>query len=418
MKFDDVEAMLYQVFGEDRDISKITIWKPGNANRYIFGSTLACGKLEFRSQQKFAVHVFLKAYLEEGKDSPVNTALILFNREKIFYTNILPLYSTVVSEFFEDRNMFLKFYGVGKTLDGIYLVLEDFKMRGYEVTSGREFHHLNLIKNVMGNLAVFHASYFHIKNKSQISEFLDKSEIFLPTHRQNLERMFIRQFKTVLKTIKIVSAEVINNNNIFQKHGIKSISKDLLMTVTSFSDDIMNILLKIATRKNEFTSLCHGDFYMWNIAKDSKEKVKFFDFQTIRVATLVTDILQYLYSVSDPKFRGKHLMEVLEIYCDEFNEFCRKSNIDKCIDKEGLFREYKFISIWGFIYAFTFLLRRFIGKDIFKYIENINDEKEVLVLLTEKAPQDDFWNVFNIYYDLVEEADAMDSFKYIKEFSS
>ena len=162
MKFDDVEAMLYQVFGEDRDISKITIWKPGNANRYIFGSTLACGKLKFRSQQKFAVHVFLKAYLEEGKDSPVNTALILFNREKFFYTNILPLYRTVVSEFFEERNMFLKFYGVGKTLDGVYLVLEDFKMRGYEVTSGREFHHLNLIKNVMGNLAVFHASYFHI----------------------------------------------------------------------------------------------------------------------------------------------------------------------------------------------------------------------------------------------------------------
>ena len=418
MKFEDVEAMLYQVFGEDGDISKITIWKPGNANRYIFGSTLACGKLEFRSQQKLFLHVFLKAYLEEGKDNAVNTVLILFNREKFFYTDIFPLYSTVVSEFSEDRNMFLKFYGIGKTLDGIYLVLEDFKMKGYEVTSGREFHNLNLIKNVMRNLAVFHASYFHIKNKSEISEFLDKSEIFLPIHRQNLEKMFIRQFKTVLKVIKIVSAEATNSSNIFQKNGIQSISKDLLMIVTSFSDDIMNILLKIASRKNEFTSLCHGDFYMWNIAKDSKDKVKFFDFQTIRIATLVTDILQYLYSVSDPKFRGKHLMEVLEIYCYEFNEFCRKSNIDKCIDKEGLFREYKLISIWGFIYAFTFLLRRFIGKEIFKHIENINDEKEVLAFLNEKAPTDDFWNIFNIYYDLVEEADAMDSFKHIKEFLS
>lgn len=419
MEAKDIELMLCHVLGDEKDISKITVWKAESANICNVASSPTSAKIEYLSQQKPDLHVFLKGCLEGTMADTLNKALKLFDRETFFYTNVLPVYSQFLTKYLEKKNMFLEFYGLGKTANAIYLLLQDFKLGNYTVTGKRDFHNIDVIKNVMKNLAIFHASYFHVDNEVRCKwdEFLSKSEVFLPCYRAYLESFFVGEFEKVLRVIQIISEEVGKGNKILKSHGIKSVSNDLLLTVSGFSNEIMNIFFKIATRRNDFSCLCHGDFHMWNIAisKESKENLKFFDYQAIRITTLVTDILQYLYQVSSPKFRQEHLMELLEIYCNEFNNFCGRSGIDKYLEKDELYKEYRYVSMWGFLYGFTFVLRRFIAEDLFDCINNVNSTKEVVLILKEKSLTNEIWDILNLYHDLINEAEEIGSFRYIKE---
>ena len=419
MEAKDIELMLCHVLGDEKDISKITVWKAESANICNVASSPTSAKIEYLSQQKPDLHVFLKGCLEGTMADTLNKALKLFDRETFFYTNVLPVYSQFLTKYLEKKNMFLEFYGLGKTTNAIYLLLQDFNLGNYTVTGKRDFHNIDVIKNVMKNLAIFHASYFHVDSEVRCKwgEFLSKSEVFLPCYRAYLENFFVGEFKKVLRVTQIISEEVGKGNEILKNHGIKSVSNDLLLTVSGFSNEIMNIFFKIATRRNDFSCLCHGDFHMWNIAisKESKENLKFFDYQAIRITTLVTDILQYLYQVSSPKFRQEHLMELLEIYCNEFNDFCRRSGIGKYLEKGELYKEYRYVSMWGFLYGFTFVLRRFIAEDFFDCINNVNSTKEVVLILKEKSLTNEIWDILNLYHDLINEAEEIGSFRYIKE---
>ena len=419
MEAKDIEVMLCHILGVEKDISKITVWKAESANICNVASSPTSAKIEYLSQQKPDLHVFLKGCLEGTMADTLNKALKLFDRETFFYTNVLPVYSQFLTKYLEKKNMFLEFYGLGKTTNAIYLLLQDFNLGNYTVTGKRDFHNIDVIKNVMKNLAIFHASYFHVDSEVRCKwgEFLSKSEVFLPCYRAYLENFFVGEFKKVLRVTQIISEEVGKGNEILKNHGIKSVSNDLLLTVSGFSNEIMNIFFKIATRRNDFSCLCHGDFHMWNIAisKESKENLKFFDYQAIRITTLVTDILQYLYQVSSPKFRQEHLMELLEIYCNEFNDFCRRSGIGKYLEKGELYKEYRYVSMWGFLYGFTFVLRRFIAEDFFDCINNVNSTKEVVLILKEKSLTNEIWDILNLYHDLINEAEEIGSFRYIKE---
>ena len=419
MEAKDIEVMLCHILGDEKDISKITVWKAESANICNVASSPTSAKIEYLSQQKPDLHVFLKGCLEGTMADTLNKALKLFDRETFFYTNVLPVYSQFLTKYLEKKNMFLEFYGLGKTTNAIYLLLQDFNLGNYTVTGKRDFHNIDVIKNVMKNLAIFHASYFHVDSEVRCKwgEFLSKSEVFLPCYRAYLENFFVGEFKKVLRVTQIISEEVGKGNEILKNHGIKSVSNDLLLTVSGFSNEIMNIFFKIATRRNDFSCLCHGDFHMWNIAisKESKENLKFFDYQAIRITTLVTDILQYLYQVSSPKFRQEHLMELLEIYCNEFNDFCRRSGIGKYLEKGELYKEYRYVSMWGFLYGFTFVLRRFIAEDFFDCINNVNSTKEVVLILKEKSLTNEIWDILNLYHDLINEAEEIGSFRYIKE---
>ena len=419
MEAKDIEVMLCHILGDEKDISKITVWKPESANIRNVASSPTSAKIEYLSQQKPDLHVFLKGCLEGTMADTLNKALKLFDRETFFYTNVLPVYSQFLTNNLEKKNMFLEFYGLGKTTNAIYLVLQDFKFGNYTVSGKRDFHNIDVIKNVMKTLAIFHASYFRVDSEVRCKwgEFLSKSEVFLPCYRAYLENLFVGEFKKVLRVIQIISEEVGKGNEILKNHCIKSVSSDLLLTVSGFSNEIMNIFFKIATRRNDFSCLCHGDFHMWNIAisKECKENLKFFDYQAIRITTLVTDILQYLYQVSSPKFRQEHLTELLEIYCDEFNDFCRRSDIDKHLEKDELYKEYRYMSMWGFLYGFTFVLRRFIAEDFFDCLNNVNSTKEVVSILKEKALTSEMWDILNLYHDLINEAEEIGSFRYIKE---
>lgn len=413
MESRDIEGILHQVLGGGKDISKITIGKAESGNIVDLASSPTSVKIEFLDHCKPALHLFMKACIKGSTGDTLNKEFKLFDRELFFYADVLPVYSKILMESSEEKNMFVTFYGLGKTKNGMCLVLEDFMVKNYGVTGRKEFHSFDLIKTVMKNVAVFHASYFHVKDdlKCKWGKYLDEIQL-LPSYRQSFEKLFVGQFKKVFRVIRIVSEEVSSNNQILSKHGVKPVSSHLLTTVLSFMDKIVNVFFKIVTRKNKFSCLCHGDFHMWNIAFDenSKEDVKFFDYQALRSSSLVTDILQYLYHGSTPEFRQKHLAEILEIYCTEFNNFCSKTGIDKHLDKEELFKEYECVSILGFMYAFTFILRRFLALDFFQCLENVSDGNEVVSLLNEKAIGDEIWGILNLYHDLIKEAEEMGSF--------
>lgn len=418
MESKDIEGMLHQVLGGGKDISKITIGKAESGNIVDLASSQTSAKIEFLDQQKPALHVFMKACIIGSTADTLNKEFKLFDRELFFYAEVLPIYSKILSE---EKNIFVTFYGLGKTKNGSYLVLENFMVKKYGVTGRKEFHSFDLIKTVMRNVAVFHASYFLVNNdlKCKWSKYLDEIQL-LPSYRQSFEKLFVGQFKKVFRVIRIVSEEVSNNNEILSKHGVKPVSSHLLTTVSRFIVKIVNVFFKIVTRKNKFSCLCHGDFHMWNIAFDenSKENLKFFDYQALRSSSLVTDILQYLYHGSTPEFRQKHLTEILEIYCNEFNNFCSKIEIDKHLDKAELFKEYKYVSILGFMYAFTFILRRFLALDFFQCLDNVSDGKEVISLLNKKAIGDEIWDILNLYHDLIEEAEEVGSFDHAIEIHS
>ena len=71
--------------------------------------------------------------------------------------------------------------------------------------------------------------------------------------------------------------------------------------------------------------------------------------------------------------------------------------------------------MWGFLYGFTFVLRRFIAEDFFDCLNNVNSTREVVSILKEKALTDEMWDILNLYCDLINEAGEIGSFRYIKE---
>ena len=113
---------------------------------------------------------------------------------------------------------------------------------------------------------------------------------------------------------------------------------DLVATLKNFNDT--QTVWKRACElvkpgKSSFTCVCHGDPRLKNIflsdssksssssssspvAGSSKYTCRFIDFQLTRYSSPITDLLYFVYTATDKRFRQEHLETLLSVYFEQF----------------------------------------------------------------------------------------------------
>lgn len=277
-----------------------------------------------------------------------------FVREALVYDEILPLFKNFQnSKGISDNNGFMEYPECYRTItDEKYeaIFLKDLGMDNFIMFNRLEsvtFDHVKLIMIILGK---YHAVSFAIKDQlpEKIKEYEKLEDIF--TQRDNDETLL--QYFEALKTRAIDTLCKIENNDLIEKI-------ENLFGKKSFFD----ILKKIVNGKEAepYAVLCHGDCWNNNILfKYENNKpidARLIDWQILRYASPVCDLMYYLFTCTTKKLRDQHYHELLNIYYDTLSGYLKTlgSNPEKVYPKIAFENGLKKFGYFGLLMAMMVL---------------------------------------------------------------
>ncbi|CAH0598420.1 unnamed protein product [Chrysodeixis includens] len=244
----------------------------------------------------------------------------LHEREVLVYDNVINKYKDMQKVLYEHERLVLSdcyFWNMEKANE--IIVLEDLKIKGFDVddkVSKLEYLDFEQICAVMSELAKFHALSF-VYEKQDPKKFskvkLTFEDIVYQNHFLNnskLRNYYFESFQMSLNQVK----------NLDAKRKLQRIESKLLD------------LLQMYTKSGDHNVLCHGDLWVNNMLfkkeGDQRSKIALIDFQAMRYANPVTDLLYFLFVCTDSIFRHEHLDQLKIIYYDSLKVFLTKFDID------------------------------------------------------------------------------------------
>lgn len=173
-------------------------------------------------------------------------------------------------------------------------------------------------------LAVFHASsvvYEEMFGKliQDTPDLLD--EIAYPKNVEHIRYTGVENIiKSLMKLIELIP-----------KYRFSTKLNDIL---NAFPDVVRKIFMFVETSSKYRNVLLHGDIWVNNVMflyNKNKEPVecKYIDFQFARHAPPAMDLATFFFASSTAEFREAHLNQVLNIYCDYFENELSSHNISK-----------------------------------------------------------------------------------------
>jgi hypothetical protein len=384
------------------------------------------------------LHLFLKICRKNSVGSHYNDLFHTFDRELDFYGRLYPAMLQLQKAFTRQPKLRLEnfiptFYARGIVDGDLYLILEDFVTEGFRVTHKESFITCDEIKSCLRAIGVFHAMSF-------ASQFFDQFKWIIDDRKSLVDFITVDDSEEARRTLKMFFEDNINRNISFMTAIIREKAKgnekvseiripkevDETLLERLANRPFLHFFRKArepATDKNT-NVLCHGDFHMWNVAfKDDaseENKLKVFDFQAVIYCSLACDLHQFLSQTSTPKMRESILSECLNAYSESFRDTCTAfPGIDSAIVEatgslDSVIQDYKERSIVGFIFAGSFILRRFVNdNDVFQSLENKTDSAEIVDLLSKCVVNMQY--VFQIYFDLFAEHVLLGTFDAICE---
>ncbi|XP_072946205.1 uncharacterized protein [Epargyreus clarus] len=243
----------------------------------------------------------------------------LHKREVIAYTEVIDKYNEIQSDVDEDnRVIFPQCITSSIEKGNEVIILEDLVLSGFEIDCKVEkFEKLNFdqVCVIMAEMGKLHALSF-------VFERVDPNR-YAEVKNQFYDLMFRDSFinKTKLRNYFMESYEMSVNavEDLQAKEKLESIKTKLFE------------ILKIYSQPKKYSVLCHGDCWINNIVfshQENKTKVCFLDFQAMRHASPVTDIIYFLYICTDSQFRTNHIEDIKRIYYNSFKSFLNLFNID------------------------------------------------------------------------------------------
>ncbi|XP_023334969.1 uncharacterized protein LOC111706347 isoform X3 [Eurytemora carolleeae] len=122
-----------------------------------------------------------------------------------------------------------------------------------------------------------------------------------------------------------------------------------------------NIQIQIVQPQGQFAVICHGDLWWSNILykydqNDKPLEVKFIDFQSSRVSSLVTDLLAFTFTSLPSFIRRQHIDSLLKLYHSTFLASCYSLQWSKQLfSLEDLQAEFRKHLLFGFIEGIWYL---------------------------------------------------------------
>ncbi|TRY72023.1 hypothetical protein TCAL_03381, partial [Tigriopus californicus] len=235
------------------------------------------------------------------------------------------------------------------------LVLQDLFAAGYHSASqermdecGLDFNHSIM---TISRLARFHAVSYAMQG--DLGRRMNDHYPFLtedPVYRDDTKEIFTKTQTSIATRLY----------SIFQHSspdlkGFSHFFMDAVRNLHSIQRDMVNP----NQEDSPFHVLCHGDLWRQNVlfyygtsleCQTDCVDVRFEDLHRARYASLVTDILYFLFTTVDFEIRRDHTMDFLAVYYDHFVKSVAKLSPSLSIfTREELFVEFKSKMMYGFL---------------------------------------------------------------------
>ncbi|XP_075986141.1 uncharacterized protein LOC142983156 [Anticarsia gemmatalis] len=244
----------------------------------------------------------------------------LHKREVIAYNNVINKFNNIQSVLEEGVRLLLPecLYATVEQMNEV-IILDDLQSKGFEIDDKlAKFEYLSFeqVSTVISELAKFHAMSF-IAQKHDSENF---DRVAAEFHDILYQNQFLNKSKL--------------RNYIFESFdmSLKLVeNKDAKKKLKKVKEHILELLQAYA-KPGKTNVLCHGDCWVNNMLfkyeENEKIKICFIDYQAMRFANPMTDILYFLLICTDSKFRSEHLDQLKDIYHDSLKSFLRLFDID------------------------------------------------------------------------------------------
>ncbi|XP_075217397.1 uncharacterized protein LOC142322330 [Lycorma delicatula] len=246
----------------------------------------------------------------------------LYKKENLLYNILIPKYKSMFGDKWPD--MVPKSY---HSTEEDVVILEDLKVKNYEMVSRVEQLGYDECVLALSNLAIFHAA--SIKLYETEPEFIKKV---------GDEMMFCNDMKDcfggLTKSLVDKAADEYEKRPDLQKY-VKPLRK-----IADISFDTITELFK--QKKDEFNVLNHGDFWTTNMMfKYSDNKpvhIKLIDLQVSRYASPTCDLIYFFYGSVKEEVRSERFDELLNLYIDQLNKYLEIYGSEKRLSKKELLK--------------------------------------------------------------------------------
>ncbi|CAK1547827.1 unnamed protein product [Leptosia nina] len=288
--------------------------------------------VDYLNGNGYIANIFRVILTETGSDKTISVivkTLINTARKDLFrelhlrevnaYTQIINKFRILQKDIEEKNRIVLpKYIYFSNEKGNELLIFKELLVNGFKVNDTLATHNkleFSQVSLIFSELAKLHAlSLVFAENDKDlynkvVSSFSDLifEQSFLD--KSKLRDHFVNLFEE--------SVEVINNP--MAKDKLESIKTKLLP------------MFKNYVKPKKTNVLCHGDFWLNNILfkqMDNEEKLCFLDFQAMRYANPLTDIVYFLYICTDSQFRSDYTDKLLDVYYDSIKTFLSLFDID------------------------------------------------------------------------------------------
>ncbi|GBP46460.1 hypothetical protein EVAR_28039_1 [Eumeta japonica] len=245
---------------------------------------------------------------------------LLFNREILYYSQIVPIYTELQKKFKIPDSLKCEFARCFAAKNEYYdeiIILENLKARDYSMcaTSLIDYEHFEISLKVLGHL---HGLSYVLEehNKSQFEQICPQlgDTFFISSLEYNCSGILEFGKKAMNKYLSAIK----NNDHVEMVR--KAIGEN------------PGVVLKHFFESGHKRCICHGDYWANNLLfkyKDNKPiKAIPLDFQNSRYMSLANDFFYLIALSSDTKLRRNHFWKLLDVYHESLSEFLSFAGID------------------------------------------------------------------------------------------
>ncbi|KAJ8716957.1 hypothetical protein PYW08_005356 [Mythimna loreyi] len=267
-----------------------------------------------REENKDDLHLYAKiaAFGEEfRKEMPVN----IYGVEQFVYANLLKKYASLEEEHNvpeEHRLFFSKCYGVDASQNQEILVLENLVEQGYGPYDRFNSYDWDYASAAVADLAKMHALSFAF-HKQYPEEFEETMAVFVIDWKKMEESENIDIMVEKMKSI-----------------ALKNVDPEFRGKLEKVVDNMKHPFTMYGAIRG--TAIVHADFrgsnLLHRVREDGKVDIKILDLQTMQKGSPVADLVYFIITGSDEKFRAQYYDKLVDHYYTELSAAMKRLNLD------------------------------------------------------------------------------------------
>ena len=423
--FDSLESLVSSGFPADK-VDQVHL-DEDDKNHLGMASEAKRGTVLLKAGEKQPV--FIKMCRKGSTPEKYNGKLHTFDKEIYFFKIIAPILVNESKKELQER--FPSFVACGTVNGELYLVLEDFSVKGFHSIGKHDFMTDAQVKRCLEVLASMHAASKVAEVKGQVNwseSDLGKATtdyLTLPEHEELYSPFFCGSIEAYLKVMQAVMTEKDKGNPLVD--GIKvpaSVNPDLVTMLISLAPKMLRVLRKTRDPQDGGTDvLCHGDYHMWNVAyvDEDLDQVVLIDFQEYCYASFACDIQQFICQTTTADQRKRSLDDLLSAYADQFTRSWKeyadsKHSLPTGFSLESIRAEYAKKSPIGYLLGFDYVMMRFIDDyEMFGKIKKMDDSKDIVENFGKCGRK--VWEIIQEYFLSLDELNDIGCFQIVEDFA-